>query len=432
MTALDRFDPFERRITEAIDEIAAARPPAYLLDTLRQTARTSQRPRWTFPERWLPMDTALARPTVVRRVPLRSLVVLALLATMVAATLFYIGSQRRLPPPFGPAGNGQIVFSRDGDLYVRESLAGEPRLFLGGPGDQAGVVGSPDGQLIAYDQIEDGLRHVWVAGADGSNPRQVLARAFSGLSFAWAPDSSSVAMVTDAGGALELWIAPADGSGARLIALDQMRPREAAWDPQRPGVLLVRAEQRLSGEVDLYYVDVASGAILSKLEMNGPMPLGPEYAFGAITFSPDGNTIAYNAMDAEEPPVTKFRVHVMNRDGTGDKEVLAPLETGYSQAWPIFSPDGLWIAMESWVTNPDWSTVNRLAVAPTDGSAAARFVGPDLPGQPLTKVWSPDGTRILLCSSLRNEVYAIDPAGGTFEQLSGASDLPDWQRIAVP
>jgi hypothetical protein len=61
MTAFDRFDPFERRITEAIDEIAAARRPDYLDDIFRQTARTAQRPRWTFLERWLPMDTAIAR-----------------------------------------------------------------------------------------------------------------------------------------------------------------------------------------------------------------------------------------------------------------------------------------------------------------------------------------------------------------------------------
>jgi hypothetical protein len=50
MTELDRFDLFERRISEAIDAIAAARTPAYLDDILRLTERTSQRRRWTYPE----------------------------------------------------------------------------------------------------------------------------------------------------------------------------------------------------------------------------------------------------------------------------------------------------------------------------------------------------------------------------------------------
>lgn len=53
MTAIDRFDPFERRIIEAIDEIAETRAPAYLDDILRRTERTPQRPRWSSPERLL-------------------------------------------------------------------------------------------------------------------------------------------------------------------------------------------------------------------------------------------------------------------------------------------------------------------------------------------------------------------------------------------
>lgn len=56
MTDIDRFDPFERRISTAIDEIAAARAPEYLADVFRQTARTAQRRRWFIVERWLPVN----------------------------------------------------------------------------------------------------------------------------------------------------------------------------------------------------------------------------------------------------------------------------------------------------------------------------------------------------------------------------------------
>jgi hypothetical protein len=53
MTTIDRFDPFERRITEAIVEIAAERRPDYLDTVFQVTARSRQRPRWAFSERWL-------------------------------------------------------------------------------------------------------------------------------------------------------------------------------------------------------------------------------------------------------------------------------------------------------------------------------------------------------------------------------------------
>jgi Tol biopolymer transport system component len=433
MTTFDRYDPFERRIGAAMDDIAGSRPLDYLDDVFRQTARTRQRPRWSFPERWLPMDTTLARPTAIgRRMPLRSLLLLVVLAAILASAAVFFGTQKRLPPPYGPANNGQVVFGMNGDLYVVDNLTSEPRLLLGGVGVQSGVAHSPDGQLLAYDNIADGADHVWVAERDGSNPRQVSDRPFSGLSFAWSPDSRSMALVTADSGPNELWIAPADGSGARMLDLEGIRPWEATWDPLRPGVLLVRAETRKTREVDLYYVDT-TGTILSKIEMTGLMLNGAPWEFSGLAFSPDGQTIAYNSVEAQEPPVNRFRVHLMDRDGSNDRPIPAPIGTLYSQAWPIFSPDGKSIVMESWRSQQDASqpaAVNQLALAPSDGSAPAHWIGPSVPGQTLIKTWSPDGSRVLLSVRDKGELYSVDPVGGSFERLPWSSDLPDWQRVA--
>lgn len=434
MTTFDRFDPFERRITEAIDEIAAARRPDYLDDILRQTARSSQRPRWTFPERWLNVDTTLARPMLFgRRVPFRSLLVLVVLAALLATAAVYVGMQKRLPPPYGPAANGQIVFGMEGDIYALDSLTAAPRLLVaGGKGQLGGVANSPDGTLVAYDNVESGADHVWVANSDGTAPRLVLDRAFTGHSFAWAPDSRSMAIVTHASKP-ELWIAPADGSGARLVELEGLNPWEATWDPQRAGVLLVRAEEKLMKDVDLYYVDV-NGTILSKIDMTGQMLNGAEYEFSGVAISPDGNTIAYNSVEAEELPVNRFRAHVMNRDGSNDRAIPAPFATDYSQAWPVFSPDGKWIAMESWISDPEGSAdhpaVNQLAVAAADGSAVARRIGPSEAGQTLVKAWSPDGSYILVAFRDIGAVYAIDPETGDATKLPWQMELPDVQRVA--
>lgn len=433
MTTFDRFDPFERRITEAIDEIAAARRPDYLDDILRLTARSSQRPRWTFPERWLNVDTTLARPMLFgRRVPFRSLLVLVVLAALLATTAVYFGTQKRLPPPYGPAANGQIVFGMDGDLYVVEGLAGQPRLLLAAEGQQGGVVHSPDGQLIAYDNVVSGADHIWVANRDGSNPRQVMDRAYNGISFGWSPDSKYMAATTSTTGPNELWIIPADGSGAKLLDLGSLRPWDAQWDPLRPDVLLVRAEDKQTKVVDLYFVDM-QGTVLSKLGLRGQMLYGSEYEFAGMAISPDGQTIAYNAVERDIPGFEHFRAHIVNRDGTNDREVVLPqtFDSPYSQAWSIFSPDGKWIAMESWVTNTsDFSAVNQIAIAPVDGSSPARWIGPSLPGRSLVKTWAPDGTKVLMHANDVDDVYAIDPVTGAYELLTWKSDFPNWQRVA--
>src|SRR6185312_13470991 len=118
MTIFDRFDPFERRIGEALEGIVPPRPLDYLDDVFRQTARTSQRPRWSFPERWFNVDTTFVRPSFGRNIPIRQLIVLGLLLVIVAATIAFIaGSRKELPPPIGVAANGQIAYGVEGDLY---------------------------------------------------------------------------------------------------------------------------------------------------------------------------------------------------------------------------------------------------------------------------------------------------------------------------
>ena len=63
MTPIDRF---ERQLPDRLAELAGARTPDYFDDLLAQTARTRQRPAWTFLERWLPMDLATPRAATAR------------------------------------------------------------------------------------------------------------------------------------------------------------------------------------------------------------------------------------------------------------------------------------------------------------------------------------------------------------------------------
>jgi Tol biopolymer transport system component len=445
MTTFDRFDPFERRIGAAMDDIAGTRPLDYLDDVFRQSASTSQRPRGSFPERWFNVDTTFARPTPFgRRVSLRSLLILVVLAAMVSSAAIYFGSQRQLPPPIGPAANGQIVYSDGADLYVRDALTAEPRLLLGGDGYQGGPALSPNGLLIAYDNVVNDVDHVYVANIDGSNPRQVLDQPFTGGTFAWAYDSRSAVAITDSAGFNQLWVAPADGSGAREIKLDGLRPQEAAWDPSENNVLLVRAEDARNGQVDFYYVDVSPGTsgIRTKVDLpNGPLLYGPYWENVAITFSPDGSTIAYAVLSKDPHFGEHFRVHLMSRDGTNDREIAMPdvnapswpiysKNVAYSQSWPTFSPDGKSIAMEAWVTTPTGS-VNVIALAPADLSGPTVLIGPSFPDRALLKGWSPDGSSLLVYPRDGRDVWSIDPVAHTYEKLAFELDyVPGWQRLA--
>jgi hypothetical protein len=88
--------------------------------------------------------------------------------------------------------------------------------------------------------------------------------------------------------------------------------------------------------------------------------------------------------------------------------------------------------MESWVTQPDGSAVNQIALAAADGSVPTRLVGPRVAGRSLVKTWAPDGTWILMHVNGVDDMYTIDPVSGASELLPWKSDFPDVQRVALP
>src|SRR5262249_59391411 len=114
-------DRFERQLPDVLTDLSMPSVPDYFDDLLSRTARTPQRPGWTFPQRWLAMDFALQRPVGSRQIPWRTLGVILVVAVLVAIAIVTVGSRHRtLPAPFGPASNGSIIYGRDGDIYLAD------------------------------------------------------------------------------------------------------------------------------------------------------------------------------------------------------------------------------------------------------------------------------------------------------------------------
>jgi Tol biopolymer transport system component len=434
MTAFDQFDPFEHRIEAALDEIAAPRRPAYLDDILRQTARSPQRPRWTFPERWFPMASVASRQARIGPVPLRSLAILVVVALLLAAlaVVAVTGSRKRLPAPFGVAGNGSLTYATNGDLYVRDGIAGRPRLLIGGDGDQGSPTYSPDGQRLLYSTVTAGKEVGMIANADGSNPVRLLPDLLVNATASWSPDSRSIAVVNAVAGVPSLYIVPADGSSARKVDLGGLFAVDANWRPDG-SLILLRA--RDSNEHSDLYTIRPDGTGLHPFGLPGQTAFGADYTLSGSTWSPDGRTIAYNAIELDAATLqTHFRVHVINADGTGDRELPGPASPSVQEAWPQFSPDGRTVLVHEWTWKKDTTTPEGwVAVVAADGSSPVRDIGPRVPGGEdtgLGKTWSPDGSRILLSASNTHQVWSVDPVSGASELLPWTDNLPDWQRVA--
>ena len=106
-----------RRLNAALGEVGGPARPDYLADIVAQAGRTRQRPAWTFLERWLPMDIAVRRQGVPRAALVFA--VLALLITLLVATVAFIGG-RPSQPPLAAATNGLLAFVSGGDIVAVE------------------------------------------------------------------------------------------------------------------------------------------------------------------------------------------------------------------------------------------------------------------------------------------------------------------------
>jgi Tol biopolymer transport system component len=439
MTAFDRSRALDRRISEALEEIAVPQRPDYLDDIFQRTARTLQRPRWSFLERWLPVDTVTQRPVLLARLPGRSLIVLIVLAALIAAAMVaFVGSRQRVPAPFGPAANGMIAYTYASDLYVRDSLTGIGRVIVGGEGIQDSPAFSPDGRWLAYVTRGGGPDNFIVAKADGSGSRLLATIPATGnAQAAWRPDSQAIAFVYAVDGVPKLSIIGVDGSSRADIDLHGVTPWDVAWQPPAGSRLLVRV-QGAGDLMDLYTLR-PDGSDLKAFGLNRTSAFGPDYTLSGPTWSPDGKTIAYNSVDtvtgADGKPYAHFRVRLIDADGTNDRATTGPSDVQIQEAWPIFSPDGRWIVVMHWVFASDSQveTYGWLAVMPADGSAPARDIGPMIPGGEqanLAKIWSPDGTRIVALADNMQQVFSIDPTSGAHERLEWTNGNLDWQRVA--
>jgi Tol biopolymer transport system component len=427
MTSARRF---EQDLPALLDDLYVAGMPDYRDDLVRRTAVIRQRPAWTFPERWLPMDV-VARRLPIPAVPWRLIVVTLLILILAAAALLVaVGSQQRVPPPFGPARNGPIAYALNGDILAQDVGVTTPRVLVGGTADDHSPTFSPNGRRLMFVRVTNRGDFLMGANADGTGERQLLDEPLDSPEGAWSPDSRTIAVTNPLNGTRRLLLIHADGAPTEHIDLPGLGPTNVAWRPPDGAELIVRAS--LGMNQGLYVVDVRTHQFRT-LNLPSPLIFGPKWDLGGPAWSQTGGLLAYNSVEAADVPEHgHFRVHVIRSDGSGDLALPPPSNAGIQEAWPAWSPDDHWILVHRWTWQPGGE--GWLAVMPADGSQPAHDIGHHFPGGQdtgLVKLWSPDGTRVIVRVDNTQEIFSIDPLTGHEEQLPWTgSDLPDYQRLA--
>jgi TolB protein len=178
----------------------------------------------------------------------------------------------------------RIVFTstRDGDidLYTMKTDGSDVRRLTDRVGYDGGAVYSPDGRLLAwragypktaadtadYEKllaqhlVRPSHVELWVANADGSNPRQITSLGGANFAPAWHPDGRRLIFSSNypapRTGRFDLYLINADGTGLEQVTTAPDFDGFPMFSPD--GTKLVWASNRhgtTSGETDLFIAD---------------------------------------------------------------------------------------------------------------------------------------------------------------------------------
>jgi hypothetical protein len=425
---------FEQDVPALLADLYLAGIPDYRDDLVRQVAGTRQRPAWTFPGRWLPMELTTAR-VATTRLPIRQLGVLALIAILVAALLAaYIGThQQKLPPPFGVARNGAMVYGSGGAIYRLDPTTGVSTALVTGPETDQVPMYSRDGTRFAFfRQTGSGptTYRLVVANSDGTGQRVISTDPVTfDYSINWSADGRSI-ILDDT-----------HGDVTRLDTVGNVPPQNVTY-PEVRDIIALRPPAE--GEL-LFRTVTAHGWSLQLLDTDGThahpvFPAGGtslrEGDYTQYEWSPDGSKLAFRLHpDASDD----FRIYIANADGTGVRRLTK--ETGIECECDYFwSPDSTQIVFNRWRNDPstgDWHVLPLGIVSVDDG--VVRDIGPQPPDEGAEFAFSPDGESITwlprrspdAIGTTKDQPLLLNVTDGSSRTISvGVDSPPDWQRLA--
>ncbi|MBA2721243.1 MAG: PD40 domain-containing protein [Chloroflexi bacterium] len=410
MTTFDRLEP---HFAELLDELAPAAVPDYFDDMLKATARTRQRPAWTSLERLLPMQVS-ARLAPLGFPSWRPLVLLLVLAGLILAlaTTFLAGARPKLPPEFGPAKNGIVIYGNTtGDIMAVDPATGTTAVVIGGATQDFAPGLSPDGRTIMFVRTVDGADMLYTANLDGSRIKPFA----SGAEASWieaSPDSQQLLYIADGGGTPSI----RNVATGVVKAVPVAAPVDRAWWLSSTKLLVVVAEEGMAYQYSTINVDGTDQTPLKT----------PDACCGEAVLTGRG-LLAWTSWNATTG--LTGRTHVLDIVSGQDTRLASTDDFNSNFLDPVFSPDGKWLAVKH--AGGGFGGI-QLALIAADGSGAPIDLEPWF-GKMSTQIdasFSPDGTKLLVTyGDGTTWLYSVPGGRGAMVEWPGVV-IASWQRLA--
>ncbi len=197
---------------------------------------------------------------------------------------------------------------------------------------------SPDGKSILFDMVGD----LYTLPVQGGQAKRIT----SGLPFdsqpVFSPDGKMIAFTSDRDGSDNLWIANADGSDPKQLSKDKQGDFiSPAWTPDGEYVLVSRSPEGLgTHEIWMYNIHGGSGVQVTKSSPTATTTPQQRLNFMGAIASPDGKYFYFaRRTGGFSYNVTLPLWQIVRRDRvTGDEDVITSAPG--SAFRPVLSPDG--------------------------------------------------------------------------------------------
>jgi dipeptidyl aminopeptidase/acylaminoacyl peptidase len=358
---------------------------------------------------------------------MRRLSVLVLLLAPVAIT----GAQTTAPAPTKRA-------LRASDVYQLRTVS-DPQL-------------SPDGAWVAYsvstpDSAKDKSdSDVWMTSWDGAQTIRLTSSPDGESTPRWSPDNRYLAFVSgrQEGKGGQVWLLDRRGGEAQRLTTLKGGIDEFAWSPDSKRLVLVLDEETDSlARKDTAEKKTPKPIVIDRYNFKRDIAgyLGTKRTHLALfdvatrkldtltsdlndddspSWSPDGTRIAFVREAPAEPGKPRDSdVYVIEARAGTRPRALTDFD-GPDGGRPSWSPDGKWLAFTRG-DEPKFSAyhLNRLAVAPSDGSAPTRVVTASF-DRPLSNVrFAADGRSVLaiVADDRQEQLVRVRVADGAVERV---------------
>jgi Tol biopolymer transport system component len=230
-----------------------------------------------------------------------------------------------------------MSFMTEGDYnyqVMATSLDGSDRQDIG-YGDWPGL--SPDGSTL----VSTGQTGLVMVELATNQTTPIAGTTISDRGVIWSPDGKQIAFtrgpasgLIGAPGPYSIWVAGADGSNLRQVTPGSDANHAMAWMPA--GDRILYTVEKADGAF-VRTIDVQTGEVVSLFESN--------YTHSTVALSPDGQQVAFEEM----LPGDRYALYIADLDGSNRRLLANP--SPVVATIPLWSPDGRWLAVG--VSDPD-------------------------------------------------------------------------------